>query len=225
MGEKKYLIGNWKSNHTPIEIASFFAEFTRLYHKGQELPGNIIPVLCPVFIHLPLAKELIAKNNLPLSLGAQDVSPFQQGAYTGEVYAGQLREYVDYVIIGHSERRKYFLENDSLLAAKVTQAKNFFIKTIYCVPDSKSKVPEGVTIIAYEPLFAIGTGIPDSPENAAKTVTEIKKNNSNIPVIYGGSVTADNIQDFMHNSVIDGVLPGKSSLSGEQFYRMLVNAA
>ena len=223
---KKYLIGNWKSNKTTTEVTAFFDEFARLYHQGKDkLPPNIIPVVCPVYIHLPIAKELIFKNNLPISLGAQDISPYNAGAYTGEVYADQLIEYAEFVIIGHSERRKYFLENDTLLASKLNQAKNLNLKSIYCVSDSSAIIPVGVSIIAYEPLFAIGTGKPDTPENAAKTIAEIKKKNSNIPVIYGGSVTADNIKSFLETDAIDGVLPGKSSLDPEIYYRMLINAA
>ena len=223
---KKYLIGNWKSNKTAGEVEIFFnalkTESTK--HKAK-IPDAMETVICPTFIHRAQAKKLIKFHNLPVKLGAQDVSPYGSGAYTGEVFAGQLKQLVDYIIVGHSERRKYFHETPDQLLLKVNEAKKSGLKVIYCAPDNITPVPENVDIVAYEPVFAIGTGVSDTPQNANKTISEIKGKYGIKNVIYGGSVTAENIREFLKQKSIDGVLPGKSSLDADQYFRMLTNAA
>lgn len=220
----KYVVGNWKSNKTAADITLFFNSFQKLGSKLEVLNTSVVPVVCPSFVHLDLSSQLVEKLKLQLYLGAQDISPFDRGAYTGEPNGEQLKEYVSFVIIGHSERRKYFAETDTLLKLKVEQAKKWGINTIYCVPDDVTDIPGDVNIVAYEPVFAIGTGKPDSPENANKVIKSIKKKTS-VPVIYGGSVTAENIRDFVMMDAIDGVLPGKASLDADHFYQMIINAA
>lgn len=223
---KKYLIGNWKSNKTAEEVELFFKILNdNLIKNKKNFPENIEAVICPAFIHLDLAGKLIQKYNLPLKLGVQDVSPFSAGSYTGEIYAAQIKEYAQYCLIGHSERRKYFKEEDNLLKLKVNEAIKSGLTVIYCVPDVQTTIPQGVDLVAFEPVFAIGTGIPDTPENAGKTISEIKSKNSVPFVIYGGSVTAENIGLFLKQKSIDGVLPGKASLDADHYYRMLTNAA
>ncbi|OGG08112.1 hypothetical protein A3D05_05230 [Candidatus Gottesmanbacteria bacterium RIFCSPHIGHO2_02_FULL_40_24] len=223
---EKYLIGNWKSNKNSTDVAGFLKIFAHKCKNIKKIPLKIPKiVICPSYIHLPLSRDLIKKYNLPVELGAQNISPYGEGAFTGEVSASQLKEYVRYVIIGHSERRSNFAENEKILADKAKNALTNGLKVIYCVPDSKIPVPDGVAVIAYEPVFAIGTGKPDTPENANRTIGVIKKNYINTPVIYGGSVTSENIKSFMEKEYIDGVLPGKSSLDPISFYKMLINAA
>ena len=233
MGFKKYLIGNWKSNKTEKEVIDFFEKFSKLQVSRHPSGGlrdsrrveEFEAVICPSFVHLEVASKLIKELNLPLKLGAQDISHYGEGAYTGEVNGRQLKEYISYCIIGHSERRSHFQETDSLLKLKAEKAKELGIKTIFCVPDDQTSVSEGVSLIAYEPVFAIGTGKSDTPENAARVIKMIKEKTGEIPVIYGGSVTADNINHFLKMPGISGVLPGKASLDPDHFFRMLINAA
>jgi len=162
---------------------------------------------------------------LPILLGAQDISPFEMGAFTGEVTGSQLKEYVSFCIIGHSERRKYFAEDDALLVKKAALAKREGIEVIYCVPDSLTSIPKDVKIVAYEPVFAIGTGTPDTPDNAQKVIKEIKSKNNISLVLYGGSINKDNISKYFEKEDIDGVLVGTSSLDPDSFMQMMLNAA
>lgn len=204
------IVGNWKSNKTQEEAKDWLTKF----HATQT---NI--VLCVPFTLLSVMK------GGPFMLGAQDVSPFGEGAYTGEVSARGIKEFADWVIIGHSERRKYFSETDELLAKKVEQAKSVGLKIIYCVPDDKTPVPSGVDVVAYEPVWAIGTGKSDTPENANEVITHIKANSQGALVIYGGSVTAENVASFISQSSIDGVLPGGASLDPEKFSNLIMAAS
>ena len=178
-------------------------------------------VLCAPFTLLGYLKDQMQQLKLPIQLGAQDVSPYPSGAYTGEVNARQLKELVDWVIVGHSDRRKYFGETDVVLAQKVDQAKDAGLKIIYCVQDEDVAVPEGVDVIAYEPVWAIGTGKTDTPENANMVIKTIRKKTAVPVVIYGGSVTAENVISLISQPVIDGVLPGGASLDPEKFASLI----
>ncbi|OGF98832.1 hypothetical protein A3D78_06020 [Candidatus Gottesmanbacteria bacterium RIFCSPHIGHO2_02_FULL_39_14] len=222
--KQKYLIANWKSNKTTFEVESFFRQLQKKF-ASRQLTKAVIPVICPVFVHLHLAKLLINQLKLPIFLGAQDTSPFGLGAYTGEVSSSQLKEYISFCIIGHSERRKYFQESDDLLKNKVELAVKWGMEVIFCVPDSLTPIPSQVKIVAYEPVFAIGTGKPDTPENALKVIKEIKMKH-NIPyVLYGGSITADNISQYLTQEEINGVLVGGASLDPDHYFRMMINAS
>ncbi len=182
-------------------------------------------VVCIPFTILSIFRYHIQQLKLPIQLGAQDVSPYPDGAYTGAVSARQLKELCDWVIIGHSERRKYFRETDIVLAQKVDQAKDAGLKIIYCVPDENVIVPQGVDVIAYEPIWAIGTGKTDTPENASTVIETIKKKTGVTSVIYGGSVTPENVASFVTQPAIDGVLSGGASLDPEKFYRLIESAS
>lgn len=200
------IAGNWKSNKTAAEAKEWLEKFT-------VKEGNI--VLCVPYTLLSTMR------GGPFQLGAQDVSPFEEGAYTGEVSARQIKELADWVIIGHSERRKYFGETDDLLAKKAAMAKAAGLRIIFCVPDEKTAVPQGVDVVAYEPVWAIGTGKSDSPENANIVITAIKAKSQVATVIYGGSVTAENVAGFISQPSVDGVLPGGASLDPEKFARLI----
>ena len=120
---EKYLIGNWKSNKNSTDVAGFLKIFAHKFKNIKKIPLKIPKiVICPSYIHLPLSRDLIKKYNLPVELGAQNISPYGEGAFTGEVSASQLKEYVRYVIIGHSERRSNFAENEKILADKAKNA-------------------------------------------------------------------------------------------------------
>ncbi|MBI3954986.1 triosephosphate isomerase [Candidatus Gottesmanbacteria bacterium] len=226
MDEKKYIIGNWKSNKNLLEVRSWFTEFNELFKQGSQTSlDNLEIVICPPFIYLPEATKLINNYNLPISLGAQDVSPFTTGAYTGEVGASQIADFAKFVLIGHSERRSNFGENSQLLFAKTEQAEQQGLQVIYCVPDNQTKIPQSVGLVAYEPVWAIGTGKTESAENAVKVADVIRKNLNAAKIIYGGSVNSKNIKDFLAENGLDGVLPGGASLDASLFWEMIKNAS
>ncbi|KKU82399.1 hypothetical protein A2973_01585 [Candidatus Gottesmanbacteria bacterium RIFCSPLOWO2_01_FULL_49_10] len=219
-----FIAGNWKSNKTTSEAIEWLREF-KIKTSNFKLKTTPQVVLCASFTLLyPLKKE-ISRLGIPIKLGAQDVSPYGAGAYTGAVNAVQIKEIADWVIIGHSERRKFFSETDELLQQEVEQAKSAGLGIIYCVPDDTTIVPGTVDVVAYEPVWAIGTGKSDTPENANSVIQTIKTVSKAGRVIYGGSVTRENVASFIAQPMIDGVLPGGASLSPETFYDLLVALA
>lgn len=217
---QKYIIGNWKSNKNRQEVKDWFTSVAK-EDFAKQTHENLTIVICPPFSYLSLSRVLIAENKLPIDLGAQDISPFENGAYTGEISASMIKEYGDFCLIGHSERRKYFHEDDKLLEEKVNQALKVGLTPIYCVPDENTRVPTNVPIIAYEPIWAIGSGKADTPENANKVTGLIRQKYPNCKIIYGGSVTPDNILTFVSEENIDGVLPGGASLDPIKFSKMV----
>ncbi|SRR5260221_1894293 len=217
------IVANWKSYKTTSE-AKEWLETLESRIKNYEL-GNKTIILCPSFTLLQHCIWFVRQFKLPIILGAQDVSAFPEGPYTGEVNAKQIKEFCAYVIIGHSERRQNFQETEEILAKKVQQAKEAGLKVIFCVQGTETKIPEGVEIVAYEPVSAIGTGNPDTPENANTVAEYIKTNNSSVlQVLYGGSITSENVHAFSNVSAIDGVLIGGASLDSEAFAHIVENA-
>lgn len=222
----KYIIGNWKANKSLSETEEWFETFAAVYNKNKTIRlDNLTIVICPPFIYLGKAATLCGSYNLPIKLGGQDVSPFENGPFTGEVTASQLAKLAAYVIIGHSERRTNFGEDDQMLMKKVTMAKAANLQPIFCVQDENTFIPKNVSLVAYEPVWAIGTGQADTPENANKVIERIKEKNKIETVIYGGSITPENVSSFLKTSSIDGVLPGGSSLDPGKFWQMILNAA
>lgn len=223
---KKYVIGNWKSNKSMSETESWLQTFQALYSKNKNVNlENIEMVVCVPYVYLPIAKKLRDEYNLSLKLGAQDVSPFPNGAYTGAVSASQISQFATYVIIGHSERRLNFHEDDKELSEKVKRAKEQNLGLIFCVQNENTPVPQGVQIIAYEPVWAIGTGKTDTPENADRVAAIVKGKYPNTVLLYGGSVSSENVQSFLMTEHIDGVLPGGASLDPQKFWEIVVNAS
>ncbi|HSW96260.1 MAG TPA: triose-phosphate isomerase family protein [Candidatus Saccharimonadales bacterium] len=226
--KKLFIIGNWKSYKTSVETKEWFEEFSK--NSVAMNIENKEAILCVPFTVLSLAKSLVDQYNLPLELGAQDLSPFDEGKYTGEVTGEQIAEFAKYVIIGHSERRQYFLENEEMVNKKIEMAFQYGLTPVICISeigqvDSFKPIIEGRSaIIAYEPLFAIGSGKPDSPENAEKTSAEIQEKMENISIIYGGSVTSQNVHSFTAMQTIAGVLPGGASLNAAEFTTIIANA-
>lgn len=220
--KKLFIVANWKSYKTEAETLTWLEEFMKEYQAVVK--ENTEVVVCPPFTALSVMKESVLNSRLTLHIGAQDISPFGEGAYTGEVNAKQLQEFCSYVIIGHSERRNYFNESDEMLEKKVQMAETSGITPIYCVQGKDTSVPNGVKIVAYEPVFAIGTGQPDTPENANEVAKQIK-DSKNVPyVLYGGSVKPENITSFIAMEHIDGVLIGGASLHADAFAEMIKNA-
>lgn len=213
-----FIIANWKSYKTEKEAK----QWLEVFKKHQESLANKTIILLAPYTCLPMLKKEIDEANLPLLLGAQNVSPFPQGAYTGEINAVQLKELVSFVLVGHSERHRYFSETDEMIAQKAKAAKDVGLRVILCIQDAKSSVPEGIDIVAYEPISAIGTGKSDTPENAAAVIREVKQQGIRYGV-YGGSVTGKNVASFTQNGS-DGVLVGSASLDAESFLAIINHA-
>lgn len=213
------IVANWKSNMTEQEGLQWFEAMRQTLAETEKQV-----VLCPPFTLLPLLSKEIAKQQIQIQLGAQDISPFASGAYTGAINGQQIAEFASYVLIGHSERRKYFLESDEQIAQKVAMAKKVNLVSIECVQGEDTTIPEGVNIVAYEPVWAIGSGNAESPEQANEVAAAIKAKSAVPMVLYGGSVTAENVGEFTHMDAIDGVLVGGASLHAEQFTQIIQNA-
>lgn len=219
--KKLWIIANWKSNLGLSESLDWISQVGSKLNKRDDLQV----VVCPRFSALSELKKEIQANNYPIVLGSQDLSPFGLGSFTGEEPAGLLKELVAMSIIGHSERRQKFGETDETVAEKFKQAQIADLESILCIQNSDTPIPEGIKIAAYEPVFAIGTGTPDTPENANKVATEVKSGNPDLSILYGGSVTSENCKAFVDQENINGLLIGKASLDAEEFLKIVVNCS
>jgi triosephosphate isomerase len=219
------IAGNWKSNKTIAEASEWVKQFMVHSSSFTYQKTNITGVIFAPFICLSPLHEQIIANHIPLSVGAQNVSKFDEGAYTGEVSARMIKEVADWVLIGHSERRSYFRETDDDLAKKVEKARCAGLNVMYCVPDDKVSIPESVTAVACEPVWAIGTGKTDTPENADTVISSIKEKTKSALVCYGGSITAKNARSFLTQRSIDGVLVGGASLDLTAFLEIIRTAS
>jgi len=245
---KKIVAGNWKMNTAPEEGIELAVKLNNYVNSISGLRPKVI--IAPPFTHL---KEIALKVN-SIFVSAQNCSSYKKGAYTGEVSAEMLSSIgVKYVIIGHSERRAYFKEDNASLAAKVNIAFENELIPIYCCGETleeresgklfdvvKQQIEEGIfhlspelfskLIIAYEPVWAIGTGKTASPEQAGEMHEFIRKLveakygkelAEKTPVLYGGSVNAANAQQLFATPHIDGGLVGGASLKAEEFIQII----
>ena len=249
---KKIIAGNWKMNKTQAEARTLVEDL--LQEIGKFDDADI--VLCPPFTALATVSELL--NSVSnVRLGAQNMHEAASGAYTGEISAGMLRElYVRYVIIGHSERRQYFHEDDAMVNRKAKAAVAAELRPIICVgetlPERESdkwksvlekQVKEGLAgfgekefehlVLAYEPVWAIGTGKTASAaqaEEAHQWIRKILGSQFGQPVAdrvriqYGGSVKAENAKELLSKPDIDGALVGGASLDARGFTAIIKNA-
>ena len=208
-----YVVANWKENKTQEEATDFLSEFS----KNYESRPNVTVIICPQYLVVPAVSDFTKSNNINVAIGVQDISKFDEGAHTGEVSAREASEFSRFAIIGHSERRSQGETNEDV-QEKVDRATKFGIEPIVCVVNGNVPIPLGAKTIAYEPIEAIGTGNPDTPENAEKIASLIKSKNSQVQhVLYGGSVTSKNVQSFVQMQNIDGVLVGGASLDPMEF--------
>ncbi len=212
-----WIIANWKSNKTIAEALDWVSKV------GPQIPkrDDLKVVVCPTFSCLSEVKKAITVGNFPILLGVQDLSPFDAGAYTGEESASLLKQLVNLSLIGHSERRQNFHEDDDMVAKKVNQALENGITPLVCIQGKETPVPQGCKLVAYEPVFAIGTGNADTPDNASKVATFLKQDNQEIAVLYGGSVNPSNVKSFLEKENISGVLVGNASLNAEEFIKIV----
>ena len=218
MNKRLWIVANWKSNKTIKEAL----EWVSYVGPKIERKESIKIVVCPSFSLLSEVKKAVAVGNFPIIVGVQDLSPFGVGAYTGEESAELIKEVTELAILGHSERRQNFGETDEMVSKKVMQALENQIIPLVCVQGKETPVPEGVKLIAYEPVFAIGTGNPDSPESANEVAGYFKQSfGENLEVLYGGSVTPENVKGFVLKENISGVLAGGASLDRQEFIKIV----
>jgi triosephosphate isomerase len=218
--------GNWKMYKGPADTAEFC-----LGLREQELDGVDV-VVCPPFVSLAVAVQLLAGTEI--AVAAQNVHWEREGAYTGEVSAEMLSEIGVYgAIVGHSERRQYFGETDESVGKRVHAALEAGLFVIACVGETEAERERGETedvlrrqlaalepddnlVLAYEPVWAIGTGKTATPEMAHEAHDFIKSQ-LDAPVLYGGSVKPDNAEELLSKSTVDGALVGGASLELESF--------
>jgi triosephosphate isomerase len=238
------IAGNWKMNTTIEEAVALVGNLLKELDKID----NVEKLVCPPFISLRAVSEIAAKSSV--KVGSQNMHYEEKGAFTGEVSPLMIKDICSYVIIGHSERRQYF-NDDSYINSKIKAAIKYGIAPILCVGEKAEENQQGKTnevlerqleqaltgiddivnlVIAYEPIWAIGTGISASGKQANQTIDLIRQKISslynkqialNVRILYGGSANADNIAEFMCQPQIDGALVGGASLKPEQFISML----
>lgn len=224
---------------TQAEASEFLQKFL---HSLEETPDDREIVLCVPFTDLGILSKSLHGSRV--QLGAQNVHWEEQGAYTGEISGPMLTEIgVRYVIIGHSERRQYFNETDETVNLRLKAAQLYGLTPILCVGESKqqrdaletesliiSQLAKGLVdvdqnnlIIAYEPIWAIGTGDTCESIEANRVIGLIRSQltNANVPIQYGGSVKANNIDEIMAQPEIDGALVGGASLEPDSFARIV----
>jgi len=236
---KIVIAGNWKMFKTQAESLEFLQGFMP---SLDETPQEREVVLCPPFTDLnALSKSLHGSR---VHLGAQNVHWEAMGAYTGEISGPMLTELgVRYVIVGHSERRQYFSETDETVNRRLKAAQHYGLTPILCVGETKqqrdageieshitSQLEKGLVevdlqnlVIAYEPIWAIGTGETCEAKEANRVIRLIRRHVSNpsVPIQYGGSVKPNNIDEIMAQAEIDGVLVGGASLEPTSFARIV----
>lgn len=215
---KKFIVANWKCNPTTLIKAK------QLFNSIKKVSKNIKKtevIICPPFVYLKEIKKL----QKGVKLGAQNSCWEEKGAFTGEISPLMLKDLgCEYVILGHSERRKYLSENNNLVNKRLKLALKTGLKPILCI-DNISQIKEGLkgtlkqkVIIAYEPVWAIGTGKIPSFQQAKLFNNKIKKIvGDNVIVLYGGSVNAENVKGFIIKSGFNGILVGGASLKPAEF--------
>lgn len=240
------IAGNWKMNKTPAETVALIQQLKAIRPKS-----NVEIVVCPMTVSLFAAAAQV--KGTELHLGAQNVHFEDKGAFTGEANCASLKELgVEYVILGHSERRQYFGETDETVNKKVLKVLENGLKPIICVGESLEQKQTGITnevvclqtkaalhgvstaditdcVIAYEPVWAIGTGMTATAEEANRTIAAIRGAvkdlfgyaAENVRILYGGSMNDKNANELMSQPEIDGGLIGGASLVAEKFEKVV----
>jgi triosephosphate isomerase len=247
-GRTPFIAGNWKMNLDHLQAVAFVQKLHWTLKEAGHEPQSVEVAVFPPFTDIRTVQTLIDADKIPFGLGAQDLSAQDSGAYTGEV-SGQFLAKLScgYVIIGHSERRQYHAETDEIVAAKVQAALRHGIVPVICVGETSedlekfgaSAVPvgqlevalEGVAadadiVVAYEPVWAIGSGQAATPEQAQEVCAKLREvvgaklgadAAARTRVLYGGSVKSGNIASFMREPDVDGALVGGASLLVDEF--------
>lgn len=246
---KAMIAGNWKMHTTLAEASALVGEM----RKGLDRIEGVEKVLCPPFISLASVNGLLQGSSI--KLGAQNMHFEERGAYTGEISPVMLSGICEYVILGHSERRQYFGETDEVVNQKIKAALAAGLTPILCLGERLEEKEAGRTeevvirqvraalqevaspqglVIAYEPIWAIGTGRAATGDGANATIGIIRHTISQlytegiaqeIRILYGGSVTAANIAEFIGQPEIDGALVGGASLKATEFLSIVEQTA
>ena len=245
------MAGNWKMNLNHLEAIALTQKLA--FSLTEKQLAEVEAVVLPPFVDIRSVQTLIDGDKLLLGYGAQDLSPHQSGAYTGDVSGPMLAKLgCQYVVVGHSERRAYHHEDDALVNAKVKAAIANGIAPILCIGEGleireegghvgytlgqldaaldglKADVVEKV-VVAYEPVWAIGTGKTATPADAQEVIGAIRRRiaelydvttANRVRILYGGSVKSSNIVDIMAEPDVDGALVGGASLDAEEFARI-----
>ena len=239
------IAGNWKMNYSPIQAADFTSEIVPELGQLMQQYRNILTILCPPAISLSAVREVMDAHPFPrLELGAQNMYFEEKGAYTGEISPPMVQELCTTVILGHSERRTYFGETDAMVNKKAVAALDHRLRPIVCIGEHLEQYEAGKTedviraqvkqslenfpsqrakevVIAYEPIWAIGTGKAATAGGAGEVIHLIRQlyaemygeeTAMSIRILYGGSVTSANIGEFMAHPDIDGALVGGASI-------------
>lgn len=247
---RNIVAGNWKMNKNFEEAEELISAIADLIEENP-VDEETELIVCPPFLYLEMASDIAAESEL--HVGAQNMSQFEAGAYTGEVSAQMLSSMdIEYCIIGHSERRKYFSESDEVLATKVKQALQNEIEPIFCCGEVlaeresgthfevvKSQLEKGLfhlkaeefynVVIAYEPVWAIGTGVVATPAQAQEMHAFIRsliaeKYSTDLAddttILYGGSCNASNAAELFSQPDVDGGLIGGASLKAAEFIQI-----
>jgi triosephosphate isomerase len=260
MSRKPIFAANWKMNQGASDTEDFFKSFLAKT-QGASIAADI--VIAPPFISLPKLADLLhhsdpGQNAHAIQIAAQNCSEYDSGAYTGEISVLMLREFfVHYVILGHSERRAIFGETDATINAKVKKAREANLKPIFCIGETlaereggklesvlRGQITAGLKdisekdlsdiIIAYEPVWAIGTGVTASSEQAQETHVFVRSVISDlygadaaakIRILYGGSVKPANSAELMACPDIDGALIGGAALDPQSFFEIIRNGS
>ncbi|KAF0112117.1 MAG: triosephosphate isomerase (TIM) [Chloroflexi bacterium] len=245
---KPFVAGNWKMNKTVAQASMLVQELL----LGLQAVPEVERVLCPPFTSLMILSAQLA--NTGVGLGAQNLHWEASGAYTGEIAPQMVKEFCGYVIIGHSERRAFFAESDETVNKKLKAALALGLIPIVCIGETLSEYETGKTgevvkrqvllgfkeidtaiasqiVVAYEPIWAIGTGKASTGEDANAVLKDhIRPALANlfgsavaqgIRILYGGSVTAANAEEFFHQSEVDGALVGGASLKPSEFIKIV----
>ncbi len=244
----KIIVGNWKMNKTKAEARAYVETLASLFQKSQ-----VLVYLAVSFTSIAATVE--AAKGKPLTIGAQNMHDAEAGAFTGEVSAPMLLEVgAQFVLLGHSERRRYFKESNAFINKKMRRAIDSGIQPILCIGESEDERASGATekvleeqladclhgisakeaasvVVAYEPVWAIGTGRVASPENAEEAHEYCRRKlgllwglsvAEKVPILYGGSVVPENAKNLKLQPDVDGLLVGGASLSPHTFSKIIM---
>jgi triosephosphate isomerase len=253
MSQKKMVIANWKMNKGLVQSQQFADELKKYLEKHKNLSAEV--VICPPFTSIDAVNKKLSGTGV--KLGGQNMYNETMGAYTGEISAGMLKSCgCEYVIIGHSERRQFFHETDAIINKKVLKALDEGLKPILCIGETlqehEDKITEAIiegqlegclahiseegianVTLAYEPIWAIGTGKNATAHQAEGVHNFIRKKlkkmysdevSKNTKIVYGGSISPDNAKELFTPATINGGLVGGASLEAESFIKIITAA-